>query len=91
MSLLSYFALVSRTLTDKLDIPGENAAPRSKLRNICFAWNYLNWGGAQVYFLAAMKAAADDFAVKVVLPRESSPDLIKFIEKTGASCEFINA
>lgn len=56
---------------------------------ICFVWNYLNWGGAQIYFLAIIKRAQRPREIKVILPRDSSPDIIAFITQAGASCEFL--
>lgn len=59
-------------------------------RKIIFVWTYLEWGGAQIYFLAIMKEARSDWDVIVVLPRDSSPEIIRFIEQTGAKCEFLD-
>lgn len=59
-----------------------------KKRQIIYLWNYLEWGGAQIYFLAIMKEARPDWDVVVILPRNSSPEIVRFIEHTGAKCEF---
>lgn len=58
---------------------------------ILYVWNYLEWGGAQIYFLAIMKQARRNWRIKVILPRESSPEIIRFIEQVGAEYEFIDA
>jgi len=59
-------------------------------KNIYFIWNYTNWGGAQIYFLAIMKRAGSVRKVKVLLPVNSSPDLISFIEQSGGEIDFLN-
>ncbi|MGQ0541881.1 MAG: glycosyltransferase family 4 protein, partial [Blastocatellia bacterium] len=59
-------------------------------RAIYFVWNYTNWGGAQIYFLAIMKLAREDWDILVLVPRGSSPDLIGFIERVGVRCEFLD-
>lgn len=60
------------------------------MRQILFVWNYLDWGGAQIYFLAIMKAARKNWKIKVVLPRESPADIINYIEQIGVEYEFID-
>jgi len=52
---------------------------------------YAEWGGAQIYFLAIMKVALADWDVVVVLPRNSRPDIISYIENAGVRYEFIEA
>jgi len=54
-------------------------------------WNYLEWGGAQIYFLAIMKEAKKDWDVKVILPKKSSPEFLKFLREIDVECEFIDA
>ena len=64
------------------------AEPEKK--KLIFAWTYLEWGGAQVYFMAIMKEAMAEWDVVVVLPRDSSPEIIRYIEQIGAECEFLD-
>lgn len=59
-------------------------------RRLIFVWNYIEWGGAQIYFLAIMKAARENWDVKVILPRGSSPEILRFIEEIGVPYEFID-
>ncbi len=61
-----------------------------KKGNLIFVWNYLEWGGAQIYFLAIMKKARESWDIKVILPRKSSTDIIGYIEEIGIECEFID-
>ena len=59
-------------------------------RKLIFFWTYLEWGGAQVYFMAIMKKALKNWDVIVVLPRNSSPEMIGFLEQVGVTLEFID-
>lgn len=61
----------------------------SERRQIIYLWNYLEWGGAQMYFLAIMKEARGDWDIVVILPKQSSPEIVRFIEQAGARCEFL--
>lgn len=59
-------------------------------RKLIFFWSYLEWGGAQIYFMAIMKEAMSEWDVVAVLPRDSSPEIIGYLEQIGAECEFID-
>jgi glycosyltransferase involved in cell wall biosynthesis len=52
-------------------------------RTIYFVWTYREWGGAQIYFLAIMKAAKSDWNIVVLLPRESMPEITRYLDKLG--------
>ena len=53
------------------------------MRRVIYAWNYLEWGGAQIHFLALMKAARREFEVTVVLPKRTDPQFINFLKANG--------
>jgi glycosyltransferase involved in cell wall biosynthesis len=57
-------------------------------KNIFFVWNYLQWGGAQIYFLALMRSIADKFAVKAVLPEGSDKKLLQYLEANHIEYDF---
>ena len=59
-------------------------------RKLIFFWSYLEWGGAQIYFMAIMKEAMSEWDVVAVLPRESSPEIIRFLDQIGVKCEFLD-
>lgn len=61
-----------------------------KPRKLIFFWPYLEWGGAQIYFLAIVKESQPDWDVTVVLPRTSSAEMIRFIEQSGAKIELLD-
>lgn len=54
-------------------------------------WNYLEWGGAQVYFLALMKEAKRHCEVRAVLPAGSNAQLLKFLRDSDISCDFVES
>jgi len=58
-------------------------------RQLIFVWNYLEWGGAQIYFLGIMKLARAQWDITVVLPEGSDPKLLKFIDDLGVRHEFV--
>jgi glycosyltransferase involved in cell wall biosynthesis len=62
-----------------------------KSGRIIYAWDYVQWGGAQIYFLALMKELRKSFDLTVILPRRSDSQLIGFIKDLGVRCEFIDA
>ncbi len=59
-------------------------------RRLIFLWPYLNWGGGQVYLIAIMKEARGAWDVTAVIPRRSSPEIVRYIEESGASLELID-
>ena len=56
-------------------------------KQIVFIWNYLNWGGAQIYFLAIIKMARPDWDVLVILPRGSSKAMLGFLDELNVDYE----
>src|SRR5687767_4679429 len=52
-------------------------------RRLVYAWNYLSWGGAQVYFLATMKLAREKWDITVRVPRASSQEISRYIGQLG--------
>lgn len=61
-----------------------------KKRRLVFAWNYLSWGGAQVWFLAIMKLARDDWDILVILPKASSREIVRYLDELGIAYKFVD-
>lgn len=61
-----------------------------KRRKIYFVWNYLNWGGAQIYLLAIIKAARGEWDILVLLPKGSSSELLGYLDEYGVNYEFLD-
>lgn len=62
---------------------------KEKTVNLTLLWNYTNWGGAQIYFLSVIRETPADWNLKVVLPRSSSADFLKFLDDLGVVYEFL--
>ncbi len=58
-------------------------------KKVLCVWNYLEWGGAQVYFLALMKEAKKHCEVRAVLPAGSHEQLLKFLKDLDIPFEFV--
>jgi glycosyltransferase involved in cell wall biosynthesis len=71
------------------------AAATAKSENlparVLFAWDYLEWGGAQIYFLAIMKGIKEHCEVKAVLPKGSNEQLLKFLDNLNVPVEEFDA
>ncbi len=61
-----------------------------KRRQLIFHWLYREWGGAQIYFIGIMKAARSSWDILVIIPRESSPEIVKYLDQIGVRYEFID-
>ena len=59
-------------------------------RRLVFVWNYLSWGGAQVYFLAIMKLAKENWNIIVHLPKASSPEMIGYLNNLDVEYKFFD-
>lgn len=56
-------------------------------RQVIYAWNYVEWGGAQVYFLALMREAARHARVSALLPFGSHPQLLAALDQAAVPYE----
>lgn len=57
------------------------------MRRIIYAWDYIEWGGAQIHFLALMKEARKSFDVVVVLPEKTDTQMLGFLDSEGIRYE----
>jgi glycosyltransferase involved in cell wall biosynthesis len=58
------------------------------MRQVIYAWNYLEWGGAQIHILALIKRVRLDHEVTVVLPAGSDPQFLSFLDELGITYKF---
>ena len=49
------------------------------MRRVIYAWDYIEWGGAQIHFLALMKEARKSFETIAVLPKGTDPQFLGFM------------
>lgn len=64
--------------------------PPSK-RRVRFVWNYLDWGGANIFLLAIMKRARETWDVEALLPVGSSEEILDMIADAGVRIRLIDA
>ena len=63
----------------------------SAKRKLIFLWTYVEWGGAQIYFIGIIKEALPDWEVFVILPRSSRPDIVNYLDQLNVKYEYIDA
>ncbi len=56
---------------------------------LVFVWNYLSWGGAQIYFLSIMKAARQSWDILVILPEASSAEFVRYLDGLGIEYRYV--
>lgn len=61
------------------------------MKTIYLVWNYLQWGGAQIYFLSIVKQASEDFKFVLVVPGETNRDILNFFKPFNVEFEFLDA
>ena len=61
----------------------------TKKPQIIYAWDYVEWGGAQIYYFALIKEVKKEFDVKIVLPENSDEQLLNFIRALDVPFEFV--
>lgn len=60
------------------------------LRTIFFVWNYVEWGGVQIYFLALMRRVSQKHKVVAVLPKGSDEKLLSYLKNNNIECDFFD-
>jgi glycosyltransferase involved in cell wall biosynthesis len=60
------------------------------MKRIIFAWNYSEWGGAQIYFLALIKDARKHFEPIVILPQNTDPQFINYLTRENVRYEMFS-
>jgi len=60
-----------------------------KPKQVFYVWNYLEWGGAQVYFLGIASRIKDKTKVRFVFPKETNRQFINFCKNLGIEYEFL--
>jgi glycosyltransferase involved in cell wall biosynthesis len=80
---------VCRHLAKYLKSENRKKLDTQKPRQVIYVWNYLEWGGAQVYFLGIASQIKDRTAVRFVFPKGTNRQFINFCEKLGLEYEFI--
>jgi hypothetical protein len=64
---------------------------QTAIYHVIYAWNYLQWGGAQIYLLSIIRNAPPSWRFTLLIPRNSKPDLIRFFDPYGVQIDYIDA
>ncbi len=59
-------------------------------KTILFVWNYLEWGGVQIYFLGLMRAVSQKYKAKVVLPSGSDEKILHYLKENNIEYDFFD-
>ncbi len=59
------------------------------MHQILYVWNYHEWGGAQIYFLSLMKEAKKKYRVTTLLPSDSEPKILQYLNSLDVPYEFL--
>ncbi len=68
----------------------ENEQIENNPRKIFFVWNYLEWGGVQIYFLGLMRSVLPTYTVKVILPKGSDKKILRYLEENNVEYDFFD-
>ena len=80
-----------RHLAKYLKSKNINKLNEQKTKQVFYVWNYLEWGGAQVYFLGIASRIKDRTKVKFIFPKETNPQFINFCDNLGIEYEFLES
>ena len=61
------------------------------MRRVIYAWDYIEWGGAQIHFLALIREARKTFETVVVLPEGTDEQFLGFLIAEGVRYETFKA
>ena len=78
-----------RHLTKHLKSKNSKKTAKTKPEQVFYVWNYLEWGGAQVYFLGIAARIKDRTKVKFLFPVGTDKQFINFCDNLGFEYEFI--
>lgn len=59
------------------------------MRQIIYAWDYIEWGGAQIYYFALMKEAKKHYPITAVIPENSSERIFDSFKALGVNYELL--
>ncbi len=62
-----------------------------KKKQIIYVWDYLEWGGVQIYFLALMRQVEKKYKVIAILPKDSSEKLISYLMADNFDFEYFDS
>jgi glycosyltransferase involved in cell wall biosynthesis len=57
------------------------------MKRVIYAWNYVEWGGSQIHFLALLREARKEFETVIVLPSATDTQFLGFLRSEGIRFE----
>src|SRR6478735_3975424 len=60
------------------------------MKRVVYAWNYAEWGGSQIHFLALLREARKEFETIIVLPSETDAQFLGFLKSENIRFETFN-
>jgi len=57
------------------------------MKRVIYAWNYVEWGGSQIHFLALLREARKEFETVMVLPSATDAQFLGFLRSEGIRFE----
>ena len=82
---------MSRLLNNNLKYNTKEDTFNAPHRRFYYVWNYLEWGGAQIYFFGLIERAKKFGEVSVILPVGSNKQLLKFLDSLQVSYYFFDS
>jgi glycosyltransferase involved in cell wall biosynthesis len=67
-----------------------NSENQKNKTQILYVWDYLDWGGVQIYFFALMRQVAIKYNVKAIIPKLSSEKLISYLKINNFDYDFFD-
>lgn len=61
---------------------------KRKIR-IAYAWNYIEWGGAQIYFLGIARRLKEKADIDFWMPQGTSAEFLEYCAAEGITCRFL--
>jgi len=71
--------------------PQSSITPGRENRQVLYIWPYLEWAGAQIYFMSIMKLAKEHYHVRAIMPAGSDSKILGYMQRIGVNCEFFSA
>lgn len=68
-----------------------NSSTPKHSKQILYVWDYLEWGGVQIYFLSLMRQVSKFYNVKAILPLNSEKKLLSYLESNNVEFVFFES
>lgn len=66
------------------------SAAENNRQNVLYLWNYVEWGGVQIYFLSLIREAIKHYNVTVAMPINSAERIKNDLDKLGVDILYLD-